>query len=272
MQVINSKERGSAKWRFAILFILTAAIPSLLIVNAIHLGKVEDQESDEYVNQLRKRDIGLSEIVQLAGTLNQMQIARPPYVKEASNQAGYDQLRFRFETDLEKLKRQYYKDTVLYKSHHELVSYLENSYRTYDRTSSEFQVKVDEVAQKAATRMPPNNGGGGGSGEAAQLIRLEAQLQVAQNRVSELQHIIDQSGPETQRQVEEIKRRANQIESDMGQFGEVLRLIEADCNGIQRKSDRNLELKKNILGRINTLKDQLASLKNGNRNVLSMLN
>jgi hypothetical protein len=280
MQVINAKERGSAKWRFALLFIIAAAIPSLLIINAIHFGKVENHESQEYVNQLRKRDIALSDIVQLAGTLTQMQVAKPPYMKLASNQPQYDQLRFRFETDLDRLKRQYYEDTVLYKPHHELISYIETNYVAYDKISSEFENKVIEASTKNVTPMlSANRGGdgggargGGSSGDAAQLIRLETQLQIAQNKATELQHIIDERVPAAERQVDDIRRRANEIESNMTQFGDVIKLIEADCNGIQRKSDKNLELKKNILSKINSLKDQLAKLKSGNNTVLSMLN
>src|SRR5687767_8459864 len=121
MQVVNRKERANAKWRFAGLYLLSLAIPALLLFNATDMSEVECRENEQLVEQLRKRDQALAELSQLALILNQVQQLKPAFISRPEDPARYDQLRFRFIDEVEKLKRLHYSDTALYESNNHLL-------------------------------------------------------------------------------------------------------------------------------------------------------
>jgi CHASE3 domain sensor protein len=97
MQVTNRKERAKAKWRFAGLYILSVALPVLLLLNAIGMNKVECDDTAQYANQLRQRDQALAELSQLAAMLNEAHQLKSAFDRAPEDQARYDRLHYEFE-------------------------------------------------------------------------------------------------------------------------------------------------------------------------------
>src|SRR4051812_45070085 len=115
MQVTNRKERAKTKWRFAGLYILSVALPVLLLINAIGMNKVECDDTARYTKQLRQRDQALAELSQLAATLNEAHQLKSAFDQAPTDQIRYDRLHNEFGKGVDRLKQLYFTDTALYK-------------------------------------------------------------------------------------------------------------------------------------------------------------
>ncbi len=279
MQVVNRKERANAKWRFAGLYILSVAIPVLILINGLEMGKVEQKENEQLVEQLRKRDQALAELSQLAVTLNETQKLKPAFAYEPIDQLKYDQMRFSFEQGVDRMKKLYYTDTALYRANHDILSFLEANYKSYNRISDEFRGKVrEEVARNASPGMggagagaSGGGGGGGGGGSSAQVAMLERDLNRAERTIERLEAQLASRSGSSSAELQQIRENAMALEENLDQISVVLTGIEEDCNGIQRRGDNNLRMKNKILERVKFLKSHLAGIRNSNNNMLGML-
>jgi hypothetical protein len=263
--VVNRKERANSRWRFAGLYILSVAIPALVIINGIDMGKVDCEENEQLVEQLRKRDQALAQVSHLAALLNRAQELKPAYAAEPTDQAKYDQLHYDFERGVDRLKQLYYSDTALYKHNYHLVAFMESNHKEYDRIGDEFRNRVDDAVMKKQVAAPK------GGGNEAELMVLQIKLQNAQNQVSELKERLASTGKSDSGQLEDMRNKAIMIDANIDQIGVVLAEIEQDCNGIQKKSDKNMDIKNKILDKVKFLKDHAAGIKNTNKNLIGMI-
>ncbi|WP_207431282.1 hypothetical protein [Sabulibacter ruber] len=255
------------------------AIPVLILINGLEMGKVEQKENEQLVEQLRKRDQALAELSQLAVTLNETQKLKPAFAYEPIDQLKYDQMRFSFEQGVDRMKKLYYTDTALYRANHDILSFLEANYKSYNRISDEFRGKVrEEVARNASPGMggagagaSGGGGGGGGGGSSAQVAMLERDLNRAERTIERLEAQLASRSGSSSAELQQIRENAMALEENLDQISVVLTGIEEDCNGIQRRGDNNLRMKNKILERVKFLKSHLAGIRNSNNNMLGML-
>ncbi|CAN5870051.1 hypothetical protein BH24BAC1_BH24BAC1_37060 [soil metagenome] len=276
MQVINKKERANALWRFVGGYLLLIAVTVGLAVNSFSFREVDDKETRQVVEKMKKRDEAQAKLAQLAGMLHEIQGIKKPYAPMDPEQAGrYDRLRFDFEKGIEEMKRMYYGDTTQYNPNFQLASFLEKNYWEHDKMGLAFQKQLDEKVKEEVAKIPPpalvggGGGGGGGGGNSAELMVLQAKLQAAQNQVQELKLQVAGSG-NANKQLLQMKEKAIVVESHIDQVLTRLEEIEADCQGIEKRSDKNLDIKKRIIAKVQLLKGQAASIKSANGGLIGM--
>jgi DNA repair exonuclease SbcCD ATPase subunit len=270
--IVNRKERANARWRFAGLYILSLAFPILLFFNVTGMGKVECKENEQLVEQLRKRDRALAELSQLAGLLNNVHELKPAYAHEPQDQARYDQLHYNFERGVDQLKRLYYSDTALYKHNYNLVAFLEHNQKEYDRLSEEFHTKVEEeIIKRQGANAGQRVGTIGGGDNPGVVVLLQLKLQKAQNEILDLKAKLAAAAKDDSSQLADLRNRSQMIDANIEQINTVLAEIEQDCNGIQRKSDKNTLIKNQVLVRVKFLKNHVAGIANTNRNLSGMI-
>jgi hypothetical protein len=268
MQVVNRKERKYSMWRFAGLYILSVALPVLLIVNSMSMKEVETVENEHLLQQLKKRDEALAQLSQLATTLKKIQELKPPYAREATNKEEYDKLRFKFEREVENLKRLYYNDTTVYKTNYYLADFLESNQKEYEKTGVEFVTQLDQAIINERAKQPSvTNVNNDASRLQTELQVTQTRLQAAQTQINDLRLQIERLGRPAV-QVQQLREKAIQVESNIDQIIGRLDEIEVECNGIQRKGDRNIDIKNRVLTQVQFLKNQAASAKNTNSSII----
>lgn len=270
MQVVNRKERTSALWRFVGGYLLLFAVTAGLMLNSFSFREVDDKETRQVVEKMKKREEAQAQLAQLASMLNELQGIKKPYAEMPPEQAArYDRLRFEFEKGIEAMKRMYYGDTTQYNPNFQLASFLERNYREYNKISAAFQKQVEDKVKEAVAKIPPPSSGGGGGGNSAELMVLQTKLQAAQTQISDLRVQVANAAA-TSRQFQQMKEKAIMVESNIDQLIGQLDEIETECNGIQKKGDRNLEIKRRIITKINLMKSQASNLRNTNSSLVGL--
>lgn len=271
MQVVNRKERSNAKWRFAGLYLMSLTIPALLIFNSIDMGKVESKDTSQLVEQLRKRDQALAELSQLAITLNTMQQLKPAFERfpEPGNKTKYEQLKYDFETGVNKLKQLYFSDTTLYNSNYKIAEALEYNYGEYNEMPDELDTAIQNATNKiAGNKVPPS----GGNGNQAEVLTLQFKLEKAQSKIEVLEEKLKSQPDPDSRDIEELRNRAHAMDTNINGINVLLDEVKVDADKIQKKGDSNLDAKKKILEKVANLKSHTASIKNSNNILISSLN
>jgi hypothetical protein len=277
MQVINRKERTTAKWRFAGLYLLSVALPVLLLLNAIDMNKVESNDTAKYVDQLRQRDQALAELSKLAATLNEAHRLKPAFDRvPPENQVRYDQLHYDFEKGVDKLKRLYFSDTVLYKYNYNLITFLDYNHKEFDHLGEEFKNKVaEEVAKNTSTKAKEPSEGGG---SAAEIMLLKKELKDAEKTIAKMERDADLAArnntgrpARNNEETERLRSKAEAMEENLKGFNVLLAGIEEEANKIQKKGDKNIDAKNKILEKVKNLKSLTSNIKNSNDILLSMV-
>jgi DNA repair exonuclease SbcCD ATPase subunit len=275
MQVeVNRKERANAKWRFASLYILSAAIPALLIINGFNMGKVEYKENEQLVEQLKKRDRALAELSHLAALLNQAQQLKPAFAAKPTDQAKYDQLHYQFKGSVDQLKKLYYEDTALYRYNYNLLTFLDYTHNEFDQMDEIFMGKVEEEVSKRINAMAAAPGGVGPNNE--QIRMLTKDLKEAEKTIAKLERQLETPGnpgnaARNFEETEQLRSKAEAMNQNIDGINTLLAGIEEEANKIQKKGDRNQEAKRKILEKARSLKDHTDAIKNSNDLLLSMV-
>jgi hypothetical protein len=243
MKVINKQERLYARWRFVGLYVVSLAIPALLVFNSLTVEKVDTKEKENLLEQLRKRDQALAKLTALAGLLDEIIRLKPAYETLATDQARYDHQRFEFERGLEGMKRLYYDDTILYHTNYALVSFLDNHYRGQEKIAQEHRNKVIVQVQDVMDKTTPN-----------QVSDIKMELLQAQNETQFIKSRLENCVRNYDRLNGTLIAKNTLIDSKLNAVLDQLIEVETECNGILKKSEDNLGIKNRVYGKLQTIK------------------